>query len=413
MASRKDQKGRVLRKGESVRSEDGMYTYAFVDPSGKRRYVYAKDLVSLRKKEEKLVRDQLDGIDTYVAGEATLNFLFDRYISTKSELRESTRNNYLDVYDRYLRDGFGRRKLSGIRYSDILQFYNQLISEKDLHIGTIEYIQRLIHPALELAVRDNILRSNPSNGVLQMLKKDTANFRRYIRHALTIEQQREFLSYVAENPLYSRLKPLYTFMLGTGCRVGEVVGLRWEDVDMEERTININHSLYYYGGKRNKKEQKWVVNRPKTEAGNRVIPMVEAVYVALVEEKARQNDDGICCKSQIEDLTGFVFCNRFCEIYNPEAINRQIKRVIETHNAEEEVKAVREGRKAVMIPYFTCHHMRHTFCSRLCEAETNIKVIQSVMGHKDIQTTLDIYAEVTDKKKRESLEELFEDMKLF
>ncbi|MCR5417759.1 MAG: tyrosine-type recombinase/integrase [Lachnospiraceae bacterium] len=66
-----------------------------------------------------------------------------------------------------------------------------------------------------------------------------------------------------------------------------------------------------------------------------------------------------------------------------------------------------------MIPYFTCHHIRHTFCSRLCEAETNIKVIQTIMGHKDIQTTLDIYAEVTDKKKRSSLEQLFEDMKLF
>jgi integrase len=246
-----------------------------------------------------------------------------------------------------------------------------------------------------------------------MLKKDTSNFRRYIRHALTIEQQREFLSYVDENPLYSRLKPLYTFMFGTGVRVGELVGLRWEDVDMEERVININHSLYYYGGKRNKSGHKWVVNRPKTEAGNRNIPMVETVYVALVEEKARQKEEGIYCTTQIEDLKGFIFCNRFCEIYNPEALNRQIKRVIENHNAEEEVKAVRDGRKSVMITYFTCHHIRHTFCSRLCEAETNIKVIQTIMGHKDIQTTLDIYAEVTDKKKRSSLEQLFEDMKLF
>ncbi|MBR3517358.1 MAG: site-specific integrase [Lachnospiraceae bacterium] len=413
MASRKDQKGRVLRKGECYRKEKGIYSYAYLDTLGKRRYIYSNDLMKLREKEEQLVRDQMDGIDTYVAGESSLNYIFDRYMATKSELRDSTRNNYLDVYDRYIRDGFGKKRLTSIKYSDILFFYNQLITEKDLHIGTIEYIQRLIHPALELAVRDNILRSNPSHGVLQMLKKDTSNFRRYIRHALTIEQQREFLSYVDENPLYSRLKPLYTFMFGTGVRVGELVGLRWEDVDMEERVININHSLYYYGGKRNKSGHKWVVNRPKTEAGNRNIPMVETVYVALVEEKARQKEEGIYCTTQIEDLKGFIFCNRFSEIYNPEALNRQIKRVIENHNAEEEVKAVRAGRKSVMIPYFTCHHIRHTFCSRLCEAETNIKVIQTIMGHKDIQTTLDIYAEVTDKKKRSSLEQLFEDMKLF
>ena len=387
--------------------------YSYIDPLGKRRYIYSNDLMKLREKEKQLVRDQLDGIDSYVAGESDLNFIFDRYMATKSELRDSTRNQYLDVYDRYIRESFGKKRLSSIKYSDILYFYNQLITQKDLHIGTIEYIQRLIHPALEMAVRDNILRSNPSNGVLRMLKKDTSNFRRYIRHALTIEQQREFLSYVAENPLYSRLKPLYTVMFGTGVRVGELVGLRWEDVDMDERVISINHSLYYYGGKRNKNGQRWVVNRPKTEAGNRSIPMVDAVYVALVEEKARQEEEGIFCTTQIEDLRGFIFCNRFCEIYNPEALNRQIKRVIETHNEEEEVKAVRDGRKSIMIPYFTCHHIRHTFCSRLCEAETNIKVIQSVMGHKDIQTTLDIYAEVTDRKKRSSLEELFDDMKLF
>ena len=413
MASRKDQKGRVLRKGESIRSGDGMYIYSYVDPSGKRRYVYAKDLAKLREKEENLVRDQLDGIKSYIAGEWTLNQLFDRYMGTKSEIRGSTRNNYLCTYERYVRDSLGNKKLSMIKYSDILYFYNKLLAERELHIGTIEYIQRLIHPAFELAVRDNIIRNNPSHGVLQMLKKDKSNLRSYIRHALTIEQQREFLSYVEEHPLYYRLKPLYTFLFGTGCRIGEVVGLRWEDVDMEERMININHSVFYWGGKRNKTGQPWIVNRPKTEAGYRNIPMVEPVYKALIEEKARQQEEGIFCTTQIDDLKGFIFCNRFCEIYIPEAINRQIKRVVERHNAEEEVIAARENRKPILIPYFTCHHMRHTFCSRLCESETNIKVIQSVMGHKDIQTTLDIYAEVTDRKKRESLEDLFGNMKLF
>ncbi len=413
MASRKDQKGRVLRKGECYRKAKGLYSYAYYDPLGKRHYIYSNDLMKLREKEMQLVRDQLDGIDTYVAGQATLNYLFDRYMATKTELRLSTRCNYLDVYDRYIREGLGKKKLDTIKYSDILFFYNRLLTEEGLHIGTIEYIQRLIHPALELAVMDNILRANPSNGILQMLKKNKQCSHRYIRHALTIEQQREFLSYVEESELYSRLKPLYTFLFGTGCRVGEVVGLRWEDVDLDERMININHSMYYNGRKSAAVGKHWIVNRPKTEAGNRVIPMVEAVYIALIEEKTRQDDEGISCKSEIGGMKGFIFCNRDSEIYNPESINKQIRRVIESHNAEEEVKAFRAGREPLILPYFTCHHMRHTFCSRLCESETNIKVIQSVMGHKDIQTTLDIYAEVTDKKKKASLEEVFDNMNLF
>ena len=102
MASRKDKKGRVLRKGESFRITDEMYVYTYTDPFGKRRYTYSKDLVKLREKEEQLKRDQMDGIDSYVAGNADLNFMFDRYMYTKTELRVSTRANYLEIYERYV-----------------------------------------------------------------------------------------------------------------------------------------------------------------------------------------------------------------------------------------------------------------------------------------------------------------------
>lgn len=167
MASRKDKKGRVLRKGESFRITDEMYVYTYTDPFGKRRYIYSKDLVKLREKEEKLKRDQMDGIDSYVAGNADLNFLFDRYMAIKTELRLSTKANYQEMYDRYVRNEFGKKKIGEIKYSDVLFFYNYLITDKNLHIGSVQYIQRLIRPSLELAVRDNIIRSNPANGVIQ------------------------------------------------------------------------------------------------------------------------------------------------------------------------------------------------------------------------------------------------------
>ena len=75
-----------------------------------------------------------------------------------------------------------------------------------------------------------------------------------------------------------------------------------------------------------------------------------------------------------------------------------IKRIVIEHNSAEEINAKREGRRAIIIPNFSCHIIRHTFCTRLCENETNIKVIQAVMGHKDIQTTMNIYAEVSNSK---------------
>lgn len=280
-------------------------------------------------------------------------------------------------------------------------------------VNTIQYLQRLIRPSLELAVRDNIIRLNPANGVMQQTKKKTKSGGAYVRHALTMEQQRAFLSFIDENPLYNRWNPLFTVLIGTGCRIGELIGLRGEDVDMENHTIDINHSLFYFAERRNKTSSRWVINEPKTEDGKRVIPMVETVYTALLEEKSRQDENGIFCQTLIDDMSGFIFCNRFYEVYTPESINRELSRIIEQHNSVEEVWAAKEKRDVVLLPHFTYHHLRHTFCARLCEADVHIKVIQTIMGHKDIQTTMDIYAEVTEWKKKASLNEIFEQMKLF
>ena len=77
-----------------------------------------------------------------------------------------------------------------------------------------------------------------------------------------------------------------------------------------------------------------------------------------------------------------------------------------SYNADERLNAAREGREPMLLPEFFCHHLRHTFATRLCEVESNLKVIQSIMGHKNIETTMDIYAEATDRKKEETFENL-------
>ena len=82
-------------------------------------------------------------------------------------------------------------------------------------------------------------------------------------------------------------------------------------------------------------------------------------------------------------------------------MNHAIDRIRKAYNEEETENARREGREPLLVPYFTAHHLRHTFCTRFCENETNLKVIQSIMGHADITTTMDIYAEATQEKKQE------------
>ena len=156
---RKDLRGRTLRKGEVQRSSDKRYMYTYTDPMGRRKFIYANDLAELREKESKLMKDQLDGLDLYVAGKASVNDTFDRYMSTKYNLRESTKSSYLYTYDHYVRDTFGKKRIADIKYSDVLQFYYYLLNEVKISLGTLDTIHCLLHPTFQLAVRDEIIRN--------------------------------------------------------------------------------------------------------------------------------------------------------------------------------------------------------------------------------------------------------------
>lgn len=411
MAARKDGKGRALKKGEHYRKSDGRYSYSYRDSDGNRKFIYSNNLAKLREREEQLIRDQMDGLNVYVAGHATVNFVFDRYLSTKSELRSTTRSNYIYIWEHYIRDGFGKKKIGDVKYSDVLFFYSELMKKKELSINTIENINTVLHPTFQLAVRDDILRKNPTDGVLTEIKKRNGG-RRKTRHALTVEQQKAFMDYVADSPVFYVWYPFFALLLGTGCRIGEAIGLRWDDIDLEKKVISINHSLTYYPRREETYVCEFRVSKPKTESGIRIIPMIGPIYELLKDEYERQTEEGFCVK-EVDGMTNFIFMNRFGSPHNPASVNRAIKRIVDAHNAEEVVKAKKEKREPVMIPRFSCHIFRHTFASRICENETNVKVIQEVMGHSDISTTMNIYAEVNGNTVRESLDNLAEKIDLF
>ena len=148
---RKDSKGRVLHRGETYIKKKGLYCFTYTDPLGKRHSVYASDLLRLREKEREITQDRIDGIDLYARARADINFVFDRYISTKSELRSSTKTNYVYTYDRYVREGFGKKKIADIRYSDVLIFYKALL-DRGLSVNTIDSVHCVLHPTFQLAV---------------------------------------------------------------------------------------------------------------------------------------------------------------------------------------------------------------------------------------------------------------------
>ena len=143
------------------------------------------------------------------------------------------------------------------------------------------------------------------------------------------------------------------------------------------------------------------INTPKTRAGERTVPMIASVREAILQEKEYQEQVGIECMARVDGFTDFIFINRFGHLQHQGTLNKALRRIIRDCNQEILDKA-KENENVVLLPRFSCHTLRHTFTTRLCESGINIKVIQSVLGHADISTTLDIYADVTkDLKKAE------------
>lgn len=407
---RRDTKNRLLMKGE-YQNADGRYMYRYIDAKGTPRFVYSWTLtqsdrtpkgkqpgICLRELEKDIAKDLQDEIDTYNAKKTTLNAFWEDYIANKQELKKSTRSNYKYMYDKYVRDEIGDKRLVDIKYSTIKKYYNSLI-EHDFKPNSMEIIHTILHPIFTIAVRDGYIRTNPTDGVMAEIKK-SHDWEKPKRHALTEEQQERFVDYVREHKTYHHWLPIFTFLLGTGCRVGEAVGLRWEDCDFQNNIISINHSLIYRPDEDTRKVM-YHITTPKTKSGIREVPMFAAVKKMLLEERLRQMKDGFN-QTEIDGYSGFIFSNRFGSVLTPHNINRAIDRIIRDHNIEETELAKKEKRTPLLLPHFSVHNLRHTFCTRFCENETNLKIIQEIMGHADISTTMDIYNEATREKKKES-----------
>jgi len=401
---RKDNKGRNLRQGESQRA-DGRYMYRYTDANGSRKTVYSMDLAELRDMEKEIERNIDDGISTDT--KITLNDMYHRYMESKTDLKANTKGNYAYMYEHYAMDSIGRKKIAKIKYSDIKAFYSGLL-QQGLSAYTLDSIHCTIHPIFTIAVRDGIIRSNPSDGVMAEIKK-SSGFEKTQRHALTVPEQERLLEFINQSDVFGHWKNLITVFLGTGCRVGEIIGLRWDDVDFENNIISINHNCIYqlHGVGRSE----YHITTPKTAAGIREIPMLSDVRKALQDEMRLQfmtggQNKAVVYDEQGNEYKGFIFSNRYNGMLKPSVINRSLKRIVEECNKQEQAAAEKEHREPIIVPYFSIHQLRHTFCTRFCENESNIRVIQEIMGHRDIQTTMNIYAEATREKKRQTMEQL-------
>lgn len=409
MASRKDKKGRVLQKGEAHRS-DGRYHFSYTTVTGKRGYIYAKTLEELRQKEREYQLAKWNGAGNYGTN-VTINFLYDRSMKLKVGIKESTYASYLQTYNNHVRDEFGKLKIDKVSHSDVVAYYNYLLRKKRLSTKTIASVHLQLLSAFQLALRDGVIAKNPLDGAFRNFKRAAADDERKI-HALTIEEQKAFLGFLNGHPIWGRYHSIFQIMLGTGLRVGELCGLRWQDVDLEERIIDINHGLVKVKAVKGESKEHYVISLPKTKAGIRRIPIMKPVVDAFIEEyriaEAKDFKSAV-----IDGYTDFVFTKQNGNVYDSTRLDLALRQIVKAHNKEEERISKIEGRNPFYLPHISNHMLRHTFCTRLCERDVNIKVIQTLMGHANINITMNIYAEVSEKKQFEEIDKLAEELSVF
>lgn len=405
---RKDNKNRVLKEGEYQRT-CGTYEYKWRDKRGNRHSISAVTLEELREKEIDVLRDVLDGVKAD-KNNLTINDLYNSWIQLKRGLKDNTFSNYKYMYTQFVEPDFGKNKLVDLKRSDVRGFYNFLAEERHIQVNTIDSIHTVLHQVLELGVEDDYLRYNPSDNALKELKK-ARNFETKRRRALTVPEKELFESFLSKQGQYHRWYPIFIIMLYTGMRVGEITGLRWCDIDLEDETISVNHTLVYYD-KRDEERCTFSINTTKTKAGDRTIPMLPKVKDAFLMEKEYQEECGLRSKAVVDGYRDFIFVNRFGNVQHQGTLNKALRRIIRDCNYD--VLDRDHSEDVTILPKFSNHSLRHTFTTRMCEAGVNIKAMQSILGHADAETTLDIYAEATkDLKKAEliSFEKFFNNQK--
>ena len=405
---RKDNKGRVLRRGEYQRA-NGSYAYEYKSTTGKRETIYAPTLVELRKKEDQVTKDVLDGIDAS-SNRLIVNDLYERWkpiraLDVKAEiLRERTFHNYCYMYEMFVMPDFGNKVAKDVTSPMVSAFYKTLITERGLKVNSIANVHVPLTQVFDFGVDSRVLRYNPCHGVMRRI---AAAYRRKkkglppSKKALRIEQEELFLDFLRSSEKNRRWYPAFAFMLKTGLRVGELTGLTRPDIDRYLHEIDVNHTLVYYntGGYGCKGGSVYAINDTKTPAGMRTLPLLSETEELLEEELERQRQDHIRSRMVIDGYRDFVFLNRFGDVLNEGTLNKALKRIIRDCNFQQMEKG-----SDLLLPNFSCHWLRHTFATRLVEHDVHDKARMYLMGHESLDTTDTIYTDAQPEFLRREME---------
>lgn len=401
---RVDDKGRKLPDGFSQRP-DGRYMARFTH-NGKRYTLYDTNLNTLKEKVLKKKYDLEHGTGC-MSSNMTIDQLYNTWFEVyyKNKVRPNTIVAREKTYRLHIKDKIGTWKVQNIKPVDIKNLCTEKYEDVSLRIA--EDVQTVLTLMFDVAVENNIILSNPAlNATKHLMRKPKTE-----RRVLTYEETKRFISYLETSQVYGIYKPFFIIAFNTGMRCGELCGLTWEDVNFEENYIQINRSLRY-GKERDAGRCKFLIGPPKTQTSKRQIPMIAEVRKALQEQREITNK--IIEGKPVEPIDGvsnFVFVSQLSTPLSEYVLIHRIERILEYLNAEERTLAKDENRKPRIIERFTPHAMRHSFATRCFESGMSPKAVQALLGHANVNISMNVYTHLSDKQKETEIK-LLENMKI-
>ncbi len=393
---RRDNRGRVLRFGESQR-QDGRYAFKYKDNDGSVKFVYSwrldkndrtpagkKRELSLREKEKQIEHDLFDYIVSN-GGNYTVLELVKKYVSLKTGVRHNTEANYNFVINIIAKADFGKLRIDKVHLSDAKGWLIKLQKEGRGY-STIHSVRGVLRPAFQMAVDDDLIRKNPFNFELaSVVVNDSVT-----REAITRKQEREFLSFIQADEHFSRYYDGIYILFHTGLRISEFCGLTIGDIDFREMRINVDHQL------QRKRDMTYVVEPTKTTSGTRMVPMTTEVADCFRRILANRIKPKV--EPMIDGYTGFLFLDKNEMPMVALHWEKYFKHILDKYNSIYKVQ----------LPKITPHVCRHTFCSNMAKSGMNPKTLQYIMGHSDISVTLNTYSHVGFEDAKEELSRVAE-----
>ena len=364
---RRDNKGRILRTGESQR-KDLIYQYRYTDIRGKRRTIYSSNLSELRKKEAEILKQLSKGID-YAAVQITVIALVERYIRLKQGTRYNTKVGYKFVLNIIKTEDFGYRQIRDIKVSDA-QAWMIKLHDDGRGYSTLTSVRGVIKPAFQMAYNEDAIRKNPFDfKLVDVVPNDSQK-----RIALTDEQQEIWMNFIREDKTYSKYYDEFVVLLGTGMRVSEFCGLTKDDLQFSERRIRVDHQLVRERG------GKYYVEKTKTECGCRFIPMTDEVYRSLLNILERRKK--VAKEFIVDGYSGFLLLDKNDHPKVALHIENEMRWAMKKYSKLHPDKP---------LPHITPHVFRHTFCTNMANKGMDVKHLQYIMGHSDVGVTLNVY----------------------